>query len=122
LLKPSQSDCFARAFVMGGWLISIIMLGILPLRRSPQAATSWLLLIFLWPVPGLILFLAIGRARGSRSRRERFLKLAPFLAETAAGIAQAGPLTPDRAPMPAKPCRKTRRLSGSWRQRFGVSG
>ena len=85
-------------FVMGGWLISIIMLGILPLRRSPQAATSWLLLIFLWPVPGLILFLAIGRARGSQSRRERFLKLAPFLAETAAGIAQAGPLTPDRAP------------------------
>ncbi len=81
--------------VTGGWLIRVVMLGILPLKRSPQAATSWLLLIFLWPVPGLILFLAIGRVRGSRSRHERILKLAPFLAETAAAIAQVGPPMPD---------------------------
>ncbi len=75
---------------MGGWLIRVVMLGILPLKRSPQSATSWLLLILLWPIPGLILFLAIGRATVPRSRRQRFLALAPFFAETAAMLRRAG--------------------------------
>jgi cardiolipin synthase A/B len=78
-------------YVMGGWLIRVIMLGILPLKRSPQSATSWLLLIFLWPIPGLILFLAIGRATVPRSRRQRFLALAPFFAQTGAVLRRAGP-------------------------------
>lgn len=71
-----------------GWVIRIGMLVILPVRRTPQAATSWLLLVFLLPIPGLILFLAIGRAIVPRLRGERFADLAPFLAATAARLAQ----------------------------------
>jgi cardiolipin synthase len=78
-------------YLVGGWLIRIIMLGILPFKRSPQAATSWLLLIFLSPIPGLILFLAIGRASVSQYRRDRFSDLVPLFAETAATMRQAGP-------------------------------
>lgn len=89
---PKVMALLGSIFVIGGWLIRLVMLGVLPLKRSPQAATSWLLLIFLWPVPGLLLFLAIGRARESQARRQRFVNLAPFFAETAATMREAGPL------------------------------
>jgi len=72
-----------HAYVIAGWGIRFAMLGILPRRRTPQAATSWLLLIVLLPVPGLILFLAIGRATVPQLRGKRFADLAPFLAEAA---------------------------------------
>ncbi len=92
---PQAMALLGPVYLIGSWLIRIVMLGILPLKRSPQAATSWLLLIFLWPVPGLVLFLAIGRARGSQSRRERQLSLVQFFAETSAAMAKAGSLPPD---------------------------
>jgi cardiolipin synthase len=81
-------------YAMCGWLIRVAMLGILPLKRSPQSATSWLLLVFLWPIPGLILFLAVGRTDGAQSRRRRFEDLAPFFAEAAAAMRASGPSVP----------------------------
>jgi cardiolipin synthase len=54
------------------WLIRLVMLVVVPFRRSPAAARSWLLLIFFLPVPGLLLFLAIGRPRFPSWRVERF--------------------------------------------------
>jgi cardiolipin synthase A/B len=79
------------AYVAVGWIIRIAMLVVLPVRRTPQAATSWLLLIFLLPVPGLLLFLAIGRPKVPQSRRKRFAELAPFMLETAACLGKAAP-------------------------------
>jgi len=73
-------------YVITGWVIRIGMLVILPVRRTPQAATSWLLLIFLLPIPGLILFLAIGRAMVPQSRGKRFADLSPFFVETSARL------------------------------------
>ncbi|EJL31856.1 cardiolipin synthase [Novosphingobium sp. AP12] len=60
------------------WLIRILMLMVIPLRRTPEATRSWLLLIFFLPIPGLLLYLAIGRPRFPRWRGQRF--------ETAASI------------------------------------
>jgi cardiolipin synthase len=68
------------AFVVAEWLIRLGMLIIVPLRRTPEATRSWLLLIFFLPVPGLLLYLAIGRPRFPEWRRERFGRLAPFFA------------------------------------------
>ena len=45
------------------WAIRLAMLFIVPSRRTPEAARSWLLLIFFLPIPGLILFLLIGSPR-----------------------------------------------------------
>jgi cardiolipin synthase len=43
------------------WLIRLVMLVYVPQRRSPAAARSWLLLIFIFPIPGLILYSIFGR-------------------------------------------------------------
>jgi cardiolipin synthase len=43
------------------WLIRLVMLVYVPQRRSPAAARSWLLLIFIFPIPGLIIYSIFGR-------------------------------------------------------------
>src|SRR5579859_3928486 len=43
------------------WLIRLVMLVYVPQRRSPAAARSWLLLIFIFPIPGIILYAIFGR-------------------------------------------------------------
>jgi cardiolipin synthase len=43
------------------WLIRLVMLVYVPQRRSPAAARSWLLLIFIFPIPGLIVYSIFGR-------------------------------------------------------------
>src|SRR5437667_10461929 len=50
------------------WIIRLVMLFYVPNRRSPAAARTWLLLIFLLPWPGLILYAAIGRIYLPRKR------------------------------------------------------
>ena len=54
------------------WAIRLTMLVVIPLRRTPEAARSWLLLIFFLPIPGLLLFLLIGSPRFPAWRVERF--------------------------------------------------
>ena len=51
------------AYLLAEWIVRLVMLGVAPLRRTPDAARSWLLLVFFLPIPGLILFLLIGRPR-----------------------------------------------------------
>src|SRR5437764_2183514 len=52
-----------------GWLIAIAMLFIVPVNRKPSSATAWLLLIFLLPYFGLILFLLLGSPKLPKKRR-----------------------------------------------------
>jgi cardiolipin synthase len=59
------------------WTIRIGALVVIPFKRK-ATATAWLLFLFLLPVPGLLLFLAIGQPRFPRWRTERFKKLRPF--------------------------------------------
>ena len=70
-------------YLISEWVIRIVMLFFVPSRRTPQAAQAWLLLIFFLPLPGLILYTAIGRPCFPRWRTERFHGLAPFFAEVA---------------------------------------
>ena len=60
------------------WLVRLGALATVPLRRTPEATRSWLLLIFFLPVPGLLLYLAIGRPRFPVWRDSRFRSLAPY--------------------------------------------
>lgn len=52
------------------WVIRLTMLAIVPQQRSPAAARTWLLLIFLLPIPGLVLYGIIGRVYLPRRRIE----------------------------------------------------
>jgi cardiolipin synthase A/B len=73
------------------WLIRIVMLVIVPLRRTPEATRSWLLLILFLPIPGLILYLAIGRPKFPQWRIERARGLIPFYAAISARLEAAAP-------------------------------
>ncbi|HEY4135378.1 MAG TPA: cardiolipin synthase [Alphaproteobacteria bacterium] len=62
------------------WIVRLVMMVLVPLRRAPEATRSWLLLIFFLPLPGLGLYLMIGRSRFPKWRMSRFQELVPFLA------------------------------------------
>jgi cardiolipin synthase A/B len=53
------------------WIIRLVMLVYVPQRRSAAATRTWLLLIFLLPVPGLVCYTLFGRIHVPRSRIER---------------------------------------------------
>src|SRR5512134_1989105 len=53
------------------YLIGIAALFIVPVNRKPGEATAWLLLIFLAPFLGVILFLLLGSPKLSRWRQEQ---------------------------------------------------
>lgn len=55
-------------YYVSEWIIRVVMLIYVPQRRSPAAARAWLLLILLFPWPGLLLYFLIGRPRLARSR------------------------------------------------------
>src|SRR5437667_11146614 len=52
-----------------GWIIPLVMLFFVPVNRKPSSATAWLMLIFLLPYIGLIIFLLIGSPTLSMRRR-----------------------------------------------------
>jgi cardiolipin synthase len=58
-----------------GWVIRLIMLAVVPYGRKPVSALAWLLIIFFLPIPGLILFLLIGKYRLPLRRIERHREL-----------------------------------------------
>ncbi len=74
------------AYFIAEWLIRLIMLVVVPLRRAPAATRSWLLLIFFLPVPGLVLYLLIGSPRFPEWRAERFARLTPFFEAVGASL------------------------------------
>jgi cardiolipin synthase len=71
------------------WLIRLGALAVVPLRRSPAAAASWLLLIFFLPGLGLLLYLSIGRPRFSAARERRRKELHPFYGDVAKRLEEA---------------------------------
>lgn len=90
MLHHYLPDNLVTPYLISEWIIRIVMLFFVPSRRTPQAAQAWLLLIFFLPLPGLVLYAAIGRPCFPRWRTQRFLKLAPFFAEVAGGLGEAG--------------------------------
>jgi cardiolipin synthase len=89
-------------YVVTEWLIRIGMLIFVPFRRSPEAAKGWLLLVFFLPLPGLLLYLIIGRPTYARWRTERFLRLPslfrPVLARLDSTMRKFRAAAPDELP------------------------
>ena len=57
-------------FLVSEWSIRFIMLVYVPQRRTAASARTWLLLIFLMPLPGVILYALFGRIYLPRRRIE----------------------------------------------------
>jgi cardiolipin synthase len=89
MLHHYLPSSLATPYLISEWIIRIVMLFFVPSRRTPQAAQAWLLTIFFLPIPGLILYAAIGRPCFPRWRTERFHRLAPFFADVSNGLRAA---------------------------------
>ena len=89
------------AYVASEWIIRFLMLVVVPLRRTAEATRSWLLLIFFLPIPGLLLYLAIGRPRFPQWRIDRARRLAPFVRRVSDDLAAAGDGADISEPLPA---------------------
>jgi cardiolipin synthase len=69
---------WAWALIAVEWAIRLAMLVYVPVRRTPNAARAWLLLIFLEPVAGIVLYLVFGRtylARQRIARQDEWIRL-----------------------------------------------
>jgi cardiolipin synthase A/B len=61
---------WALLLYVSEWLVRLVMLVYVPLRRSPAAARTWLLLILLFPWGGVLLYAVFGRIYLPRRRLE----------------------------------------------------
>lgn len=58
-------------YYVSEWVIRLVMLVYVPQRRSAAATRTWLLLIFLLPWPGLLVYAMFGRIRVPQLRRDK---------------------------------------------------
>src|SRR4051794_26275125 len=68
------------AFLLSEWAIRLVMLAVVPFRRTPSAAKGWLLLIFFEPWIGLLLYALIGRPTMPRARIAQMARLPEAMA------------------------------------------
>jgi cardiolipin synthase A/B len=85
LLEPPT---WGLLFVISEWVIRIGALAILPARRSPAAAKTWLLLIFFEPWLGLVLYRLIGRNTLPSWRQDRIDGLSQVFGPVLAHLAE----------------------------------
>ncbi|MDB6067448.1 MAG: cardiolipin synthetase 2 [Pedosphaera sp.] len=90
-------------YLISSWSIRLIMLVYVPQRRSAAASRTWLLLIFLLPWPGLLIYWLFGRIYVSKRRIEQQLRASHQIraVQAQAGVRKyAGPkLPPDSEPI-----------------------
>ena len=72
---------FTWTFFLSEWAIRLVMLAVVPFRRSPAAAKGWLLIIFFEPWIGLLLYALIGRPTMPRSPVEQMARLPQAMAK-----------------------------------------
>jgi len=85
-------------YYVSEWVVRLVMLVYVPQRRSAAAARGWLLLIFLLPWPGLILYTLIGRPYLPKRRTALQAKVSELIREE-----QARRIMPGREVTPELP-------------------
>jgi cardiolipin synthase A/B len=75
-------------YLISEWAIRLIMLVYVPQRRSAAASRTWLLLIFLLPWPGLVLYAIFGRIYVSKRRIALQLRASQHIREVQAQMAE----------------------------------
>ncbi|HVX12243.1 MAG TPA: cardiolipin synthase [Pirellulales bacterium] len=109
---------WAWAHIASEWVIRLGMLFYVPQRRSPAAARAWLLLIFFFPWPGLVLYSLIGRAYLPKRRLERQTRALRLIRELRQRFLEGAHVTrPELAPPLAQAVTLAERLGD-----FGILG
>jgi cardiolipin synthase len=67
----SLPPLFWTGFNIISFLIRILSLMLIPQRHAPTTATAWLLVILLWPIPGIIIYSLLGTNLLPSRRLER---------------------------------------------------
>lgn len=80
----------ALGYLILEWVIRLLMIVVIPLRRPPEAARSWLLLVLFLPVPAIVFYRLIGRPDFPAWRRARFAQTAAMRAQVAAALGHPG--------------------------------
>ena len=88
-MNAGYESVFALGYIVVEWSIRIVMLFVVPFRRSPDAARGWLLLVFFLPVPAAVLYFLIGRPTYPRWRKARSAKARELLAAIIPKIEQS---------------------------------
>ena len=68
--------------------IRVLAVIYIPRNRRPQTALAWLVLIFVVPIPGILLFFLFGSRRLPRSRRRKQREINSYILDTTDGIEQ----------------------------------
>jgi cardiolipin synthase len=87
----TSGGTWSTLWLISEWVIRIVMVVVVPFRRSPEAAKGWLLLVFFFPLAGLLLYWLIGRPRYPAWRHHRFLRLPDVFAEVRKRLAVDSP-------------------------------
>ncbi len=81
---------FAPWVATVAWLldltIKVVALGVVPKNRRPTSGMAWLLLIFIIPFVGLLLFLVLGRTKIGRRRDDKQAEVNALIAERTLGL------------------------------------
>src|SRR6185312_9497675 len=77
-----------------GYLIPIVALFIVPVNRKPTAATAWLLVMFILPYVGVLIFLLIGSPKLPRWRRAQQRTMNERIEAIAAQVKQLSGMEP----------------------------
>ncbi|MGC9372169.1 MAG: cardiolipin synthase [Thermovirgaceae bacterium] len=78
--------------------IRLSMIALIPRWHPPAAATAWLLVIFLWPIPGLFFYLLIGSSKLPRERIIRHERMLSRLEQETAVIRKIRENAPPKLP------------------------
>lgn len=60
---------------ISSWVIRFVMLAVVPMRHTPTAAMAWLMVIFFWPWPCTLIYLAVGSNLLPQKRMKRHAEL-----------------------------------------------
>jgi cardiolipin synthase len=82
----TSNSVFAVVALVLDILIRIFAIAVVPRNRKPQTAAAWLILIFLQPYIGIILFFLIGSTKLPRHRREKQREINRYILETTDGM------------------------------------
>jgi cardiolipin synthase A/B len=76
----------AGAAILAIVVIALVSLVVVPRNRRPQTALAWLLLIYVLPIIGFLLFLLLGSRRLPKRRREKQTEINQYILDTTEGM------------------------------------
>src|SRR5262245_23108124 len=82
------------AYIAAEWVIRIAMLVYVPQRRTPAAARTWLLLVFFWPLVGLVVYWVFGRIYYPQRRLQEQVRASRYIREAQAEMGSERSIAP----------------------------